>query len=495
MSRPHPFIRTSKFGKFGIPTPLALAVGLALTLTFTSSPALAGWVCDGDGVGNPLLSTATGGFACGFRNAASGVSSNALGIFNTASGDGSSAVGYGNTASGVSSSAFGNLGVVGVGAIGAIAIGGNSGVAGSGAAGSGANIAGGASSAVAIGASVNVGGNAVDSVAIGTGATVNANVTGAVALGQGAVAAQSNTVSVGNVGFEKRVVNVATATGGTDAVNFSQLQAVMSQLIQSGLCTVSGASVRCGTATSANAIQIGSSATVNAGANDAIALGSSANARSANGIAIGRAATAVSSSSIAIGAGAFAQSSVAVGVGAQATGINTTAVGDNALASGNFAVALGNNATAIHLNSVALGNSSVTSSANSVSVGAVGAERTIQNVAPGVLPTDAVNVSQLNSVLGGSLNGIQGQINTLTGRVDEVEKLASRGTAIALAAVPPPALAAGESGVAVGVGQFNGATAIGASFGHAITDNLMLSVGAASSGGKTGTRAGLSFKF
>ena len=58
-----------------------------------------------------------------------------------------------------------------------------------------------------------------------------------------------------------------------------------------------------------------------------------------------------------------------------------------------------------------------------------------------------------------------------------------------------PTLAAGESGVSIGVGNFNGQTAVGASYGYAISDSAMLSFGAAQSGGKTGTRAGLSFKF
>ena len=185
---------------------------------------------------------------------------------------------------------------------------------------------------------------------------------------------------------------------------------------------------------------------------------------------------AVSSSSIAIGAGAFAQSSVAVGVGAQATGLNTTAVGNNALASGNFAVAIGNNATAIHLNSVALGNGSVTSSANSMSVGAVGAERTIQNAAPGVRGTDAVSVNQLNAITGGQNAAVTAALDGLNVGGKNIEKLASRGTAIAMASVQAlPVLEAGESGAGIGVGTFNGETAVGVSFGHAIRNNAMLS--------------------
>lgn len=178
-------------------------------------------------------------------------------------------------------------------------------------------------------------------------------------------------------------------------------------------------------------------------------------------------------------------SSVAVGVGAQATGTNITAIGDNANAAGNFAVALGNNASATHTNSVALGNASVTASANSVSVGSVGGERRIQNVAPGVLGTDAVNMDQLNALGAGT-----------SAAIDAVEKLASRGTAIAMASMQSmPNLAAGESGVGIGVGHFNGETAVGASYGYAITNKALVSLGVSNSGGKTGARAGIGFKF
>lgn len=171
-------------------------------------------------------------------------------------------------------------------------------------------------------------------------------------------------------------------------------------------------------------------------------------------------------------------------------------MGNNALASDNFAVAIGNNATATHLNSIALGNGSVTSSANLVSVGAVGAERTIQNVAPGVQGTDAVNVNQLNAITGDQNAAVTAALDNLNTAIKDVEKLASRGPAIAMASVQAlPVLAAGESGVGIGVGTFNGETALGVSFGHAIRNNAMLSLGVAISGGKTGARAGMGFKF
>lgn len=62
-----------------------------------------------------------------------------------------------------------------------------------------------------------------DSIAVGTGATaVAAN---AIAVGAGAMADRDGTVSVGAVGSERQVVNVAAGTQATDAVNMGQMLA------------------------------------------------------------------------------------------------------------------------------------------------------------------------------------------------------------------------------------------------------------------------------
>jgi autotransporter adhesin len=67
-----------------------------------------------------------------------------------------------------------------------------------------------------------------------------------------------------------------------------------------------------------------------------------------------------------------------------ATGADSVAIGGATLSSGK--------------NSVALGSNSVADRDNSVSVGAAGSERQVTNVAAGTASTDAVNVGQLNAV-------------------------------------------------------------------------------------------------
>ncbi len=182
----------------------------------------------------------------------------------------------------------------------------------------------------------------------------------------------SGVVSVGAVGAERQIVNVApgaiTAIS-TDAINGSQLYAVASQVNTLGgsiTNIVNNASshfysVNGGTSTDGNYANNG--ATV-AGA---IASGIGATASAANAVAMGTNATASTANSVALGNG----SATTAATPTASTVIRGTTY--------NFA---GANPTGV------------------VSVGRAGAERQIQNVAAGQLSatsTDAVNGSQLYS--------------------------------------------------------------------------------------------------
>ena len=69
--------------------------------------------------------------------------------------------------------------------------------------------------------------HATNGTALGAHSMVTTQGDNAVALGAGSIADQANTVSIGSVGSERRIVNVAAGTGATDAVNLSQLQATL----------------------------------------------------------------------------------------------------------------------------------------------------------------------------------------------------------------------------------------------------------------------------
>jgi autotransporter adhesin len=325
----------------------------------------------------------------------------------------------------------------------------------------------------------------------------------------GGTAASVASVNVNNGGIANAgtIGGVTAATASDQAVNFAQLQAVFTQLVQSGLCRIEGATVSCGTSGADNALTAGTNSSVGAGAENAIALGTDSSAQSAGAIAVGHGATAVQSNSVAIGAGAYAQSSVAVGTGAQATGTNTTALGDNANAAGNFAVAVGNNANATHDNSVALGNGSTTTAANTVSVGATGNERRITNVAAGSGGTDAINLNQLNAAMmavGGGLGAAQAYTdqryaaaNSHTDtQVSYARAYAARGIA-ASSAIPNVAPSAvGRTAVGLGSGYYDGESAVGVSLAHSFAENFNLSGGVAKvSGGKNVARVAVGFEF
>src|SRR5690606_32313909 len=78
------------------------------------------------------------------------------------------------------------------------------------------------------------GSDAVNGTALGSGAWVQAAANNSVALGAQSLADRADTVSVGSVGFERQITNVADATEATDAVNLGQLEAVQTQLAQTG---------------------------------------------------------------------------------------------------------------------------------------------------------------------------------------------------------------------------------------------------------------------
>jgi autotransporter adhesin len=214
--------------------------------------------------------------------------------------------------------------------------------------------------------SVAIGPNAVSNnagdVALGSGATTDAAVgtTSAVIGGTTynfAGTTPTSTVSVGALGAERTITNVAAgrlSNTSTDAVNGSQLNATNLQVNKNTTdITVLGNTI--------NDINTGAGIKyfhANSTLADSQALGT-------NSVAIGPNAVANNAGDVALGSG----STTGVAVGTASTTINGTTY--------NFAG---------------------TTPTSTVSVGAVGAERTITNVAAGSISgssTDAINGSQL----------------------------------------------------------------------------------------------------
>jgi trimeric autotransporter adhesin len=96
------------------------------------------------------------------------------------------------------------------------------------------NIAGTGSPFIAINSSVPTSpaptATGTDAVAIGANAQASGN--NSVALGANSVANEANTASVGSVGNERRVTNVAPGQSGTDAANMNQINALRNEVGQ-----------------------------------------------------------------------------------------------------------------------------------------------------------------------------------------------------------------------------------------------------------------------
>ncbi|OXI65778.1 hypothetical protein CFB81_29370 [Burkholderia sp. AU28863] len=243
--------------------------------------------------------------------------------------------------------------------------------------------------AVAIGSDARA--TSANSLALGSGARVTGN--GSVAIGYNSVANQNNVVSVGDVGRERKIVNVAdgdVAFQSTDAVNGGQLYAALNDLSTSvssktqqaidsfsseidkktkaAIDEVSSRSMQTMDVSdplvAIEGLQGNNVASLN-GADPtkatAAAIGSSTAASGANAVAVGLQSGAGSNNSVAIGSfaqtGAGQDYSVAVGSNVQTNGTQAVALGANAQANGEYALAVGNNgAQAIGDGSIAVGN-------------------------------------------------------------------------------------------------------------------------------------------
>ena len=299
--------------------------------------------------------------------------------------------------------------------------------------------------AIALGGEARAG---YDSVAIGYGAQANAH--SSVALGRGSITTEGETVSVGSVGKERRIVNVrdgAINSTSTEAVNGRQLNSAR-DLAQRGVNdaaaaqrtangakstadqalantklvtqTSAGSGIRIGGENTGNVVSVSNkngdtrylygvrNGTLSATSTDAVTGqqlfatnqridAASRSIATGNAIDADKRASATGSLSVAMGQLAKADGTAALALGhsAVAEGGNTIAMGSASGASGAFAVALGGNAKATHDNSVALGEKSVTTGARQVSVGNATMKRKIVNV-----DDAAINANSSDAVTG-----------------------------------------------------------------------------------------------
>ena len=380
-------------------------------------------------IGNTAQSSAQNAVAMGKSANASGVSSFAMGSSSNAAGADAIAMGSSSQAKLSNSIALGgNAKSLGADAL---ALGGAANASKDGAIAIGKEAKANNTNTTAIGLGATVTGT--NSMAIGTNAVAESNnslalgtgteVRGALVNGFSAFTNQQNNnvangvVAVGNVGSERRIINVAGGENDTDATNVKQLKFVNSNLAKSiAGPTYTGYEAN-GSTYKAPDFNIKNStyhtvkeAVEAAQTNFFSAKGTSADANYDNTGATGNNATAAGVRTSA--AGNFA---TAVGADATSANANSTAIGYKAKSSVDDGVALGANSVA----SVAAGKAgynvktadsrtngysgltgaALTSTMGAVSVGDGGTKtRQITNVAAGTADTDAVNVAQLRNV-------------------------------------------------------------------------------------------------
>ncbi|HDR9511023.1 TPA: YadA-like family protein [Burkholderia cepacia] len=221
-----------------------------------------------------------------------------------------------------------------------------------------------------------------------------------------------------------------------------------------------------------------------ASGDNSTAIGQASTASGLNSTAEGQGAKATGKNSKANGQAALAagDNSTAIGQAATAVQTNDTALGQGALAKGPAATALGAQASATAPNAVALGAGSIATEANTVSVGSAGNERRITNVAPGINPTDAVNMSQLGA---------------LQSQTSDIARKAYSGIAGVAALAMIPEVDQGKTlAVGVGWGHYQGYSAGAIGISARITQNLKLKGGVSTSGsGGTTMGAGISYQW
>ncbi|RVA81643.1 calcium-binding protein, partial [Mesorhizobium sp. M7A.F.Ca.US.006.04.2.1] len=388
----------------------------------------------------------------GYISKASGQYSTAIGANATATATSSTAIGQNSLAAGVQATAVG---------VGANAVAQNA-------------LALGAGSAAGNAGDVALGSGSVTDVAVGTPSTV---INGTTYAFQGTN--PTSTVSVGAVGAERTITNVAAgriSSTSTDAINGSQLAAT-NQAVDAIGTTLS---------------TIGGSVTNLGNTFNNIAGDTSTAYTDANGIGIRYARTneagLAQTDSFAQGVG-----STAVGYNATATGISALSLGRDSKASIDGSVALGSGsisdrAIAPATGQIAAGpsnfiqyNTSDKTLLGAVSVGDVNSYRQITNVADGTQDQDAVTVRQLAGAIAA--------VSVTSTKYFHANSAAGDSLAVGAesVAVGPTTVVNGDNGIGIGNGAIvdltaPGGTAIGQNAHVLLADGLALGTNSLASG-------------
>ena len=129
-------------------------------------------------------------------------------------------------------------------------------------------------------------------------------------------------------------------------------------------------------------------------------------------------------------------------------------------------------------------------------MGAAGHERRITNVAAGVNPTDAVNLSQLQAGLASAndytdqqVGAVKNSLHSLDTRMSHVGAMNAAMTQMAASA----SNIARDNRIALGTAIFDGQAGFSIGYQHNLADNVNFTIGGAISGSEATAGAGLGF--
>ncbi|EXF17332.1 trimeric autotransporter adhesin Ata [Acinetobacter baumannii] len=456
----------------------------------------------GVAIGTGALSSGNTALAVGRQSAATADFSQAIGNVAAATGKGSLAIGHSATAEGYRSIAIGSPDIENAdpvaGQAGAAyqpkmatkATGKDSIAFGGGAVATEEN-------ALAIGAFSESKGK--KSVAIGTGAKAQkdnavvigdqaeASFEGGVAIGKGARSEGENSIalgkdskasqatgesfltkqsaptgvlSIGDIGTERRIQNVADGAADSDAATVRQLKAARTHYVSINDNGQQGGNFENDGATGRNAIAVGVNAS--AAGREAMAIGGSAQAIGSGAIAMGSSSQTVGRGDVAIGRNASTQ-------GAEGVNSNqSVAIGDQTKAIGDQSVAIGADVIAKGNSSVAIGGDDVDKIARDTELSKTYTEITGGTLQAGKYPTTEANHGSTavggQAVGTGAFSSAFGMTSKATGDASSAFGVMSNASGKGAAAFGAVAQATGDGASAMGINSLasgTNSTAIG----------------------------------
>ncbi|EJB8411970.1 trimeric autotransporter adhesin Ata [Acinetobacter baumannii] len=298
-------------------------------------------------------------------------------------------------------------------------------------------------------------------VAIGKGARSEAE--NSIALGKDSKASQATgesfltkqsaptgVLSIGDIGTERRIQNVADGAADSDAATVRQLKAARTHYVSINDNGQPGGNFENDGATGRNAIAVGVNAS--AAGREAMAIGGSAQAIGSGAIAMGSSSQTVGRGDVAIGRNASTQGAEGVNSNQSiAIGDQTKAIGDQSVAIGADVIAKGNS-------SVAIGGDDVDKIARDTELSNTYTEITGGTLQAGKYPTTEANHGStavgVQAVGTGAFSSAFGMTSKATGDASSAFGVMSNASGKGAAAFGAVAQATGDGASAMGINSF-----------------------------------------